>query len=438
MPVPSLPIGGFHRRPLPLPAIAFSSPAGKELFKLALAQKNAEIFFHLSEAFRTQDEPTFCGLGTLVTVLNALEVDPGQIWKGAWRWYAETMLDCCVDIEEVKRKGLSWEEWLCVARCQGLAVKAHRAEASSVEAFRVAVQSACVSDTSVLCVAYSRAALGQSGDGHYSPIGAYEAESDQVLIMDVARFKHPPHWVTVETMFEAMLQHDKSSGLSRGFATFGRPVACKRCPFSALFVTVGRGRLRATETFFREELPRLTVGVASAEEALWITARHLPPTVASLLSVRHPETLPEGQPIRSHLEAKHAELAATSVYVALAKAEARFRKRDGPLPASIPSIVALLLVAPCLFDNDATVTAALGPAAPLLLEFGGATRAANDDDEGQQLLQHQQQHDNDVVKACASFSDDVRMARGMLIDMASSVKIASAMEESCAHCTRKE
>ena len=127
----SLPVGGFHRRELPAPAIGLSTTEGKKLFRQALAEGGAEIFFRVSEAFRTQDEPAYCGLGTLVTVLNALEVDPGELWKGTWRWYAESMLGCCVDLEEIRQKGVAWDEWCCIARCQGLAVAAVRAEVAA-------------------------------------------------------------------------------------------------------------------------------------------------------------------------------------------------------------------------------------------------------------------------------------------------------------------
>ena len=41
-----------------------------------------------------EDEPAFCGLGTLVMCLNALGVDPRREWKGPWRWYTESMLSC--------------------------------------------------------------------------------------------------------------------------------------------------------------------------------------------------------------------------------------------------------------------------------------------------------------------------------------------------------
>ena len=195
-PKPTVPLGGFHRRPLPAPSVAFSSAAGKRMTKEAMAAGGMECFFRLAEAFHTQNEPAYCGLGTLVMVLNALEVDPGQIFKGPWRWYEEGMLDCCVDLEEVKEQGITWDVWCCLGRCQGLKVDAVRTEdngggddgrnstsssfssAASLEAFRATIADACSRDDGVVCVvAYSRRVLGQSGDGHYSPVGGYHAPS---------------------------------------------------------------------------------------------------------------------------------------------------------------------------------------------------------------------------------------------------------------------
>ena len=86
------PSGGFHRRRLPAPAIAMSSAAGRTLHAEATADRTMECFLRLIEAFHTQAEPAFCGLGTLVNVLNALEVDPGEVWKGTWRWYVRDFL----------------------------------------------------------------------------------------------------------------------------------------------------------------------------------------------------------------------------------------------------------------------------------------------------------------------------------------------------------
>ena len=35
---------------------------------------------------------------------------------------------------------------------------------------------------------------------------------DLLLVMDVARFKYPPHWVSVSSMFQAMNEYDPTTG----------------------------------------------------------------------------------------------------------------------------------------------------------------------------------------------------------------------------------
>ncbi|KAG9406011.1 hypothetical protein AC1031_003935 [Aphanomyces cochlioides] len=208
----------FHQRPLPSTCVAFSSPEGRKLFQEAILGRFMATYFPLAEQFTTQTEPSFCGLTTLVMCLNALRVDPGRPWKSAWRWYSEEMLDCCTSVAAVKEKGLSFNEFVALARCQGLAAVETRATTEiSLEAFRAAVCASCATPTEVLVINYSRKTLDQTGDGHFSPIGGYHAESDMVLVMDVARFKYPPHWVSLPLLYRAMQQIDASSGLPRGF-----------------------------------------------------------------------------------------------------------------------------------------------------------------------------------------------------------------------------
>ena len=113
----------FFRRELPSPpATALSSPAGRVLFKEALADGGMEGFFPLIEHFRTQDEPAFCGLGTLVCVLNALRIDPHRTWKGVWRHWHEDMLDCCESLDHVREHGITFGKLACLARCNGAQV----------------------------------------------------------------------------------------------------------------------------------------------------------------------------------------------------------------------------------------------------------------------------------------------------------------------------
>jgi len=68
---------------------------------------------------------------------------------------------------------------------------------------------------------YCRKMVDQTGSGHFSPIGAYNPKTDMVLVLDVARFKYPPHWIPVPLMFKAMMQKDETTGVSRGFALLG-------------------------------------------------------------------------------------------------------------------------------------------------------------------------------------------------------------------------
>lgn len=160
--------------------------------------------------------------------LNAMSVDPGRTWKGVWRWYAEDMLDCCVPIDDIKSRGIDLEEFACLARCNGLKYPAIvrpppisstniSDQVNSIEAFRKVVLKTCQQDLDTLVVSYSRKGLKQTGDGHYSPIGAYDEDTDSVLILDVARFKYPPHWVKLQDLYISMRYLDSTTKKPRGW-----------------------------------------------------------------------------------------------------------------------------------------------------------------------------------------------------------------------------
>lgn len=218
----------FHRRQLPASCIAFSSSEGRAIFQEALQEGHLEgSYFDLAEQFVTQSDPHFCGLTTLAMALNALNVDPRRVWKGPWRWYTEELLDCCLPTESVKaRGGIHFHEFHGYAACQPLNVVAVQAgtPAFSEDRFRNTLKLVTSSKNrvrsrlnSVLVCAYARAALDQTGDGHYSPIAAFNERRDLALVMDVARFKYPPHWVQVSRLFQAMQPHDLATGEPRGY-----------------------------------------------------------------------------------------------------------------------------------------------------------------------------------------------------------------------------
>ncbi|OWZ19755.1 Glutathione gamma-glutamylcysteinyltransferase [Phytophthora megakarya] len=209
----------FHRRHLPQDCIAFSSPEGRKLFTEAInsATNYMQIYFPLAEQFITQAEPAFCGLATLAMCLNALQIDPGRLWKGPWRWFSEELFDCCTSLSVAKEKGISMSEFICLARCNGVLTEDYRATNDfTLEQFRDIVKQSCATSSEIVVLNYSRKVLGQTGDGHFSPIGGYHAERDMVLLMDVARFKYPPHWVKLSRVYESMQLMDESMNLPRG------------------------------------------------------------------------------------------------------------------------------------------------------------------------------------------------------------------------------
>ncbi|KAF2072179.1 hypothetical protein CYY_006499 [Polysphondylium violaceum] len=216
----------FYKKPLPNSCIDYASEEGQIVFAEALQQGYLKSFFHLSQHFLTQAEPAYCGLSTLAMVLNTLGVDPGpgrQYKNSVWRWFTEEILDCCKALELVQEKGITINEFACLANCNGLETQIKFAPSSTVEEFRDLVKLECSTKDNplkeILVVSYDRSGLGQTGTGHFSPIGAYNETRDIVLIFDVARFKYPPHWVSLEQLFKSMHSIDPDSGKSRGYIT---------------------------------------------------------------------------------------------------------------------------------------------------------------------------------------------------------------------------
>lgn len=67
----------------------------------------------------------------------------------------------------------------------------------------------------VVIVNYQRAAVGQTGGGHISPLAAYDAATDSVLILDVNPSHYPWVWMPVSTLIRGMRTRDVSE--NRGY-----------------------------------------------------------------------------------------------------------------------------------------------------------------------------------------------------------------------------
>ena len=89
----------------------------------------------------------------------------------------------------------------------------------ALQKFRDYLEDSCRSDKaeSFLIANFDRGLLGQTGNGHFSPLGGYHRERDLVLVMDVARFKYPPWWVSVDKLWAAMSVGDEQAAEARGY-----------------------------------------------------------------------------------------------------------------------------------------------------------------------------------------------------------------------------
>lgn len=217
----------YYQRPLPSNLISFTSNTGKQLFIDSMNAGYMNNYFILANQYVTQNEPSYCGPATLSMCLNALQLDPQRIWKGVWRWWNESMLQTCnynIDytIKTNDDNGLSFEQFLLLAECNGARVEAIRSNYTTINNFRHNMITAC-RNTDIICVvAFDRKSLGQTGSGHFSPIAGYHHDSDRVLILDVARFKYPAYWVSIHELWQSMNVIDNSTGLCRGYFLMSR------------------------------------------------------------------------------------------------------------------------------------------------------------------------------------------------------------------------
>lgn len=80
---------------------------------------------------------------------------------GPWRWFDESMLDCCEPLEKVKAKGISFGKVVCLAHCAGAKVSAFRTHQSSLDDFRKYVMACSASDDCHVISSYHRGTFEQ-------------------------------------------------------------------------------------------------------------------------------------------------------------------------------------------------------------------------------------------------------------------------------------
>ena len=222
--------------------VNWNSEIGKK--RLSDSKYNND-FFQLAHHFQPQSNPLYCGIATSVMVLNALrvgmipsqeplEVKKPKVWGGGKILYplysqltflnAETDKIKSRDIirlenvtpENEKRAdvfdpGLTLAQLKNILETYQVKVSLYYAEHSQthdVDTFRNRLKEVLTESKQFLIINYKSDLVGQAGGGHISPIGAYESQSDSVLILDVSGHLNPWVWIPVHDLYQSMSTKD--------------------------------------------------------------------------------------------------------------------------------------------------------------------------------------------------------------------------------------
>ncbi|MEJ6480365.1 phytochelatin synthase family protein [Nostoc punctiforme UO1] len=215
--------GSVLSQTLPLSSnlIGFNTPEGE---KLLLQSKSNEDFFPLSIQFITQNNQAYCGVASMVMVLNGLQIPapeapqykPYRIFTQE-NFFSNDNTKKVLTPEVVSRQGMTLDQLGKLLASYGVKVNVYHAADTSLEQFRKQTAENLKQPQNFVLVNYLRKEIGQETGGHISPLAAYNEQTDRFLILDVSRYKYPPVWVKTADLWKAMLTTDASVNKSRGF-----------------------------------------------------------------------------------------------------------------------------------------------------------------------------------------------------------------------------
>ena len=217
-----------HAETLPVPAnlIASSSPEGQALL---LGADSRDAYFTLADNFVTQKTQSFCGVASMVMLFNAMQLPAPDVPEYApYKTFTQDNVlnastEAILPQDVILKQGITLDQMGALLAVQPVAASVRHASDSSVDAFRTEAASYLGRPGHFVLVNYFRNALGQQKGGHFSPLAAYDRETDRFMILDVARYKYPPVWVKSEELFVAMNTKDSDNqDKSRGYILISR------------------------------------------------------------------------------------------------------------------------------------------------------------------------------------------------------------------------
>ncbi len=207
--------------PLPSNLTALNSDEGEKYF---LESGALATYFRIADSFVTQKTQAYCGVASIVMVLNAAgapaptspEYQPYHIFTQDN--FLDERTDAVLPRDVLARQGMTLDQLGGLLALHPVTIEVHHAAAGGLDAFRAAARDYLAAKDRFVVVNYLRKAIGQQLGGHISPLAAYDAKADRFLILDVARYKYPPVWVTASDLFDAMNTTDAANdNKTRGY-----------------------------------------------------------------------------------------------------------------------------------------------------------------------------------------------------------------------------
>ncbi|MBD2259722.1 phytochelatin synthase family protein [Pseudanabaena sp. FACHB-2040] len=205
--------------PLPDHLTSLTSPEGQALLLESEAQTD---FIPLMSQFVTQVNQAFCGVASMVMVLNALGISAPAAPQWDQQYFTQENLfsektEAIITRDTIERQGLTLAELAGILESYPVRAETYYGGDVSLEAFRQLIAANLGEPGNFVLINYLRRAIGQERGGHISPVAAYDADTDQFLVLNVSRYKYPPVWVKAEDLWQATNTVDTVSSRTRGF-----------------------------------------------------------------------------------------------------------------------------------------------------------------------------------------------------------------------------
>jgi hypothetical protein len=201
--------------------IGFDTPEGETLL---ISSESKNDFFPLSTQFITQTNQAYCGVASIVMVLNSLKIPapeapqykPFRVFTQD-NFFSNEKTRTVVNPEVVSRQGMTLNQLGGFLASYNVQVQVYHAGDTNLEEFRKLAAKNLKEPGNFVIINYLRKEIGQERGGHISPLAAYNQATDRFLIMDVSRYKYPPVWVKTADLWKAMNTIDSTAGKTRGF-----------------------------------------------------------------------------------------------------------------------------------------------------------------------------------------------------------------------------